>query len=42
MEAMAFELGFSERAAFIRAFKRWTGLTPLAYRKLSQASAENN
>ena len=42
VEAMAFELGFSERAAFIRAFKRWTGLTPLAYRKLSQASAENN
>lgn len=42
VETMAFELGFSERAAFIRAFKRWTGLTPLAYRKLSQASADNS
>ena len=36
VESIAFELGFSERAPFIRAFKRWTGLTPLAYRKLSR------
>lgn len=35
IETVAFELGFSERAPFIRAFKRWTGLTPYSYRKLS-------
>jgi AraC-like DNA-binding protein len=33
VEAIAFQLGFSEPSAFIRAFKAWTGLTPLAYRK---------
>jgi AraC-like DNA-binding protein len=30
---VAFLLGFSENAAFYRAFKRWTGRTPLDYRK---------
>jgi len=35
IEAIAFRLGFSEASTFIRAFKKWTGLTPLAYRKLS-------
>ena len=34
-------LDFSESRAFIRAFKGWTGLTPLAYKKLSQESAQN-
>ena len=29
---MAFLLGYSEVSAFNRAFKRWTGSTPLAYR----------
>ncbi|MGZ9005602.1 MAG: AraC family transcriptional regulator [Burkholderiales bacterium] len=29
---MAFLLGYSEVSAFNRAFKRWTGLTPLEYR----------
>lgn len=30
---IAFETGFSEQSAFNRAFKRWTGKTPIAYRK---------
>jgi AraC-like DNA-binding protein len=29
---IAFLLGYSEVSAFNRAFKRWTGSTPLAYR----------
>ncbi|SLN45963.1 HTH-type transcriptional regulator VirS [Roseivivax jejudonensis] len=30
---IAFLTGFSEQSAFTRAFKRWTGTTPAAYRK---------
>jgi AraC-like DNA-binding protein len=33
MGYIAFETGFSEQSAFNRAFKRWTGLSPLEYRK---------
>ena len=30
---IAFETGFSEQSTFSRAFKRWTGLSPIEYRK---------
>nr|WP_101757894.1 AraC family transcriptional regulator [Oceanicoccus sp. KOV_DT_Chl] len=33
IEEIAFKTGFSEASAFIRAFKKWTGVTPLTYRK---------
>lgn len=35
VEAISYQLDFSEPSAFIRAFKGWTGLTPLAYRRLN-------
>lgn len=34
---IAFQTGFSEQSAFNRAFKRWTGSSPLSYRKSQQA-----
>ncbi|MFV8783154.1 AraC family transcriptional regulator [Microbulbifer sp. SA54] len=33
IEYIAQKTGFSEASAFIRAFKMWTGVTPLTYRK---------
>ncbi len=38
MQDIAEELGFSEPAAFNRAFKKWTGMTPGAYRDQLQSS----
>ncbi len=34
VEQVAFQIGFSEASTFIRAFKKWTGMTPLTYRRL--------
>ena len=34
VEEIGLRLGFSDASAFIRSFKKWSGLTPLAYRKL--------
>ncbi|NHN36514.1 AraC family transcriptional regulator [Pseudomaricurvus alcaniphilus] len=34
IEKISEKLAFSESSAFIRAFKQWTGMTPLAYREL--------
>jgi AraC-like DNA-binding protein len=39
MAEISFLLGFSEPSAFFRAFKRWTGLTPLESRARSRAAA---
>jgi AraC-like DNA-binding protein len=33
VEAVARQLGYAEPASFIRAFQRWTGATPAAYRR---------
>ena len=38
---IAFLLGFSEPSAFHRAFKRWTGHAPLAYRELTLPTTHN-
>lgn len=33
---IAFLVGFSESSVFVRAFKRWHGVTPMAYRRAQQ------
>jgi AraC-like DNA-binding protein len=35
---IAYDLGYSEPAAFTKAFKRWTGLTPAMYRDSQRAT----
>ena len=35
VESVARQLGYGEPASFIRAFRRWTGVTPAAYRRRS-------
>ncbi|NBC05418.1 MAG: helix-turn-helix domain-containing protein [Bacteroidetes bacterium] len=35
---IAFQTGFSEQSAFNRAFKRWTGQSPMEYRKNSKST----
>jgi AraC-like DNA-binding protein len=39
IEEIAFRSGFSEASAFIRAFKRWNGVTPHAYAQRRATSA---
>lgn len=34
IEDLAFDLGYSERMAFARAFKKWSGMSPTEYRKM--------
>ncbi|MBT8114817.1 MAG: AraC family transcriptional regulator [Arenicella sp.] len=36
IEEIAMMVGFSEPSAFIRAFKKWTGMTPLGYRRANR------
>lgn len=36
IEKIASMVGFSESCTFIRAFKKWTGVTPSSYRKLGE------
>ncbi|WP_269620559.1 AraC family transcriptional regulator [Zhongshania sp. BJYM1] len=36
IESIAYKTGYTEPGAFIRAFKNWTGYTPLKFRKLLQ------
>jgi AraC-like DNA-binding protein len=40
VEQVGHSVGFTERSAFYRAFRRWTGVTPLQYRARKQGSKE--
>jgi AraC-like DNA-binding protein len=41
LDDIAYDAGYAERAPFIRAFKRWTGLTPRDYQRHHEKRPEN-
>ncbi len=42
IDQIVYLTGFSEPSAFTRAFKRWTGETPIAYRQRKQAASHDD
>jgi AraC-like DNA-binding protein len=42
MESLSADLGFSDRHSFTRAFKRWTGLSPSAFKRQQLASGSGS
>lgn len=42
VEAIAHQLGYSEAAAFIHAFRRWSGQTPAAWRRAQRAARDHS
>ncbi|MFX6645063.1 helix-turn-helix transcriptional regulator, partial [Acinetobacter baumannii] len=42
IDQIVYLTGFSEPSAFTRAFKRWTGETPTAYRQRRQAVGQED